>query len=408
MAAAAAEAGELPLSDDILADILIRLPTLADFGRACASCPAFRRVITGHPFLRRLHALHPPSLLGTRTYFGFHPVDAPNPSAPAARALAGAADFDFSFLPEPGFWMVRDERGGRFVVDRDEGMDDTFTTIAVCDPLFRRYELLPPIPGDLAATVQQPDRVNGERRCHVFLAPSDNEEEVVAGARKSFTVIWMAQCPTKLVAFVFSSVSMQWRAVAPASWRDLDPSMRSVSEKSLRYRNYAYGCFYWSLEEFPFRQNLIVLDMGRMKFFRANHPPPRERGEFAIVELGESRLGMFRLASNNMDGGGVLRLFSANWETHGSCVSEWMYEKEAPLSRSYKYDMLGLADGKLILVATQNVRSAPEVHCISLDFKALQHEEIQGMIHHDFRPHVPIPLPTPYMGYPPSLSLPTI
>ncbi|CAN6219193.1 unnamed protein product [Urochloa humidicola] len=408
MAAPLPAAGELPLSDDILADILIRLPTLADFGRACASCPAFRRVITGHPFLRRLHALHPPSPLGTRTFFGFHPTDAPNPAAPAARALAGAADFDFSFLPEPGFWMVRDESGGRFVVDRDEGMDDTFTTIAICDPLFRRYELLPPIPGELAATVQKPGRVNGERRCDVFLAPSDNEDEVAAGSPKSFTVIWMARCLTKLVAFIFSSTSRQWRAVAPASWSDLGPSMRSATEKSLHYRSYAYGCFYWSLEEFPFRCNLIVLDMDKMKFFRANHPPTRELGKFAIVELGESRLGMFRLAGNNMDGGGVLQVFSANRETHGSYASEWVLENEVPLSRSYKYDMLGLADGKLILVVTQNIRSAPEVQCFSLDFKTLQHEEIQGMIHHDFRPHVPIPLPTLYVGYPPSLSLPTI
>jgi hypothetical protein len=141
-------AGELPLSDDILADILIRLPALADFGRACASCPAFHHVITGHSFLRRLHALHPPSILGTRTFFGFHPAEPPNPSA---RALVEAADFDLSFLPKPGFWMVRDERGGRFVADRDEGGDDTFTTIAVCDPLFRRYVLLPPYPWGLGS-----------------------------------------------------------------------------------------------------------------------------------------------------------------------------------------------------------------------------------------------------------------
>jgi hypothetical protein len=86
--------------------------------------------------------------------------------------------------------MVRDERGGRFVADRDEGRDDTFTTIAVCDPLFRSYVVLPPIRGDLSATVQQPLPVNAERRCHVFLAPSDEEEETAAGAPESFKVIW--------------------------------------------------------------------------------------------------------------------------------------------------------------------------------------------------------------------------
>ncbi|RCV37170.1 hypothetical protein SETIT_8G041500v2 [Setaria italica] len=100
-------AGELPL-----ADILIRLPTLADFDRTCASCPAFRRVITGHSSLRRLHALQPPSILGTRTFFGFHPAEAPNPSAPAGP-----------------FWMVRDSGwcGSRSSPNRDSGCCGSFS-----------------------------------------------------------------------------------------------------------------------------------------------------------------------------------------------------------------------------------------------------------------------------------------
>ncbi|KAF8664448.1 hypothetical protein HU200_054620 [Digitaria exilis] len=404
---AASPAGELALTDDILADILIRLPTLADFGRACASCPAFRRVITAHPFLRRLHALHPPSIFGTRTFFGFHPIEPPNPSAPAGRAIAEASDFDLSFLPKPGFWMVRDELGGRFVVDRDEGRDDTFTTIAVCDPLFRRYVILPPIPAELAATVQKPYSVNAERRCDVFLAPSDDdEEEVAAGAPKSFKVIWMAQCPTKVIAFVFSSTSNQWRAVAPARWSDLNRFMPSAAEcKSLRCRNYAYGCFYWNLSEYPYGSNLIVLDMDKMEFFPAENPPIHSLEQFAIVELGESRCGMFTLDTNNIEGG-VLRVFSANIEIHDVCPSEWVLENALHLPDSYKYDMLGVADGKLLMVVTQTARSSRDVRCVSLDFKTLQRQEIRGIIHRDFL--VPVPLPALYIGYPPSLSLPTI
>uniref|UniRef100_A0A0A9BTU0 F-box domain-containing protein n=1 Tax=Arundo donax TaxID=35708 RepID=A0A0A9BTU0_ARUDO len=60
-----APAPALRLTDDLLADILIRLPTLADLGRASAACPTFRRVIADHSFLHRLRALHPPPLLGT-------------------------------------------------------------------------------------------------------------------------------------------------------------------------------------------------------------------------------------------------------------------------------------------------------------------------------------------------------
>jgi len=262
----------------------------------------------------------------------------------------------------------------------------------------------------LAAAVQRPLPVNAERRCDVFVAPSDDDEgEAAAGAPESFKVIWMAHCPTKLVAFVFSSTSRQWRAVAPARWSDLNPFLPSVTEHhmSLQYRNYAYGCFYWSLSEFPYRRSLILLDMDKMEFYRANPLPNHKLEEFAIVELGESRLGMFMLANKNIEGG-VLRLFSANRKIHGGCSSEWVLDNEVPLSRSFKYAMLGVADGKLLLVVTQNVRSAPVVHCVSLDFKTLQRQEIQGMIHCDFRPLTPLPLPVLYIGYPPSLSLPTI
>jgi hypothetical protein len=150
MASLAAAGGVMPFSDDILAEIFIRLPTLEDLGRACASCPAFRRVITSHSFLRRLHALRPPSLLGFHSLYPlFYPAEPPHPSAPAASAVAEAADFKFSFLPTRGKgWMARDGGDG---LECFEGTDPTFNTIAVCDPLFRRYELLPPLPEDLAA-----------------------------------------------------------------------------------------------------------------------------------------------------------------------------------------------------------------------------------------------------------------
>ena len=127
-----------------------------------------------------------------------------------------------------------------------------------------------------------------------------------------------------------------------------------------------------------------------------------------MVELGESRRGMFMLFGGNYSEKSVLQLFSSNRPNHGEGASEWVLENEILLSPSFKYAMLGVADGKLLLVVTQNVRSAPVVHCVSLDFKTLQRQEIQGMIHCDFRPLTPLPLPVLYIGYPPSLSLPTV
>uniref|UniRef100_A0A0D9XGD4 F-box domain-containing protein n=1 Tax=Leersia perrieri TaxID=77586 RepID=A0A0D9XGD4_9ORYZ len=64
--------------NDLLAEVLIRLRTLADLGRACAVCASFRRVVTGAAFLRRVRALHPPTLLSLVPFSGgLYPAEPP-------------------------------------------------------------------------------------------------------------------------------------------------------------------------------------------------------------------------------------------------------------------------------------------------------------------------------------------
>ncbi|XP_073362063.1 uncharacterized protein [Aegilops tauschii subsp. strangulata] len=77
------------IPDELLEEIFIRLPTAADLARASAACVSFRRVITGHPFLRRFRTLHPPPLLGI---VGGSLILAkpPHPSAAAAATFADA------------------------------------------------------------------------------------------------------------------------------------------------------------------------------------------------------------------------------------------------------------------------------------------------------------------------------
>jgi hypothetical protein len=189
----------LTLTDDLV-EILICLPMLTDHNCTCVACAAFHRVFTNPTFLRCLHTLHWPSLLSFHTFTGsFKLVKPPYPSIHAARALAGATDFRFSFLPHSTVWVVQDARDDRFIVDCDEHGDGTLTTIVVCDPLFRSYVLLPQIPKDLAATVQDPhvqqrSFMIGKHRCEIFLAQCGKKEEAVGDQPQSFWVIWMAQC----------------------------------------------------------------------------------------------------------------------------------------------------------------------------------------------------------------------
>lgn len=138
----------LLIPDELVAEIFIRLPVPADLVRASAACVSFRRAAADRSFRRRYRKLHPPPLLGFLEMQRkvFHPAVRPHPSAAAARAAALSADFSFSFLPYPAHdWRVNDLRDGRVLLDRHRECDYAvlFRELVVCDPLYRRYLLLP-------------------------------------------------------------------------------------------------------------------------------------------------------------------------------------------------------------------------------------------------------------------------
>ena len=149
----------------------------------------------------------------------------------------------------------------------------------------------------------------------------------------------------------------------------------------------------------------IVLDMGRMEFYPVNHPSNHKLEQFAIVELGESRRGMFMIGngSNPHHEDCIVQLFSASNQINGEGATEWVLENTVLLSRSSSFSMLGVADGKLLLQGAREHNSEEVYGCISLDFKTRQIQRVRGIIHNGRCPMV-----AQYIGYPPSLSLPTI
>jgi hypothetical protein len=278
------------LGEEILEEIFFRLRTPAALARASTACPLFRRIITDRSFLRRYRKRHPPPLLGFLDKYGFHPAQASHPSAPLARALADAADFTYSFVPNPpcsgNRWRPRDVRDGRVLLD-DGSWRAMFTNLAVCDPLSRRYTLLPPIP------------MNHEKapsEIKPILAPIGEEED-----ETSFKVICFADFETKLVAFVFSSVAPKWSIAASTSWASLGsrPHMLRclpyLEDCSLSRFDYAHGCFYSAS---PWMNKLLVLDTHKMEFSAVNdilvgYTQP------AIVVSKEGALEMFYFADED-------------------------------------------------------------------------------------------------------------
>lgn len=126
-----------------------------------------------------------------------------------------------------------DEQGGVVV----EHANNVTTVLAVCDPSYRRYVLLPPIPYDLTDFGELGRPVDFEP----FLAPAGEEQEA---EETSFRVVARAQCHNKLVAFVFSSRTGQWRGVELHGWSALDTGVCSLLGAGvLCWPFYTRGCF---------------------------------------------------------------------------------------------------------------------------------------------------------------------
>ncbi|KAM0857787.1 hypothetical protein ACQ4PT_048253 [Festuca glaucescens] len=388
------ELSSLPIPDEILAEIFLRLPTPTDLIRPSGACVSFRRVAAGRSFVRRFRKLHHPPLLGFLDERGvFLPALPPYPSAPEASAPALAADFSFSFLPAPARdWVVRDSRDGRVLLDRTCPLRKIpFREMVVCDPLHRQFLLLPPIPDDLAATVEDPI-LTDTSSSEAFLIPRWEDDEAGTAEETSFRVIWMSQCHTKLFALVFSSNTGQWRAVPSRSWDDLLEGLVWTGSTILYCREYVYGCFYWRTG-WDVNMKMLVLDTRMMQFSSIN-PPHEVKYNFAVamVEAGKGRLGMFVLADAS-------DLSYSTRQNDGGGSSQWQMEKTISLGSGYLFSIIGSAERYLFLYRWQS--SISDFRVFTLDIKTFQLQQV-------CRAPKLCKLDA-YINFPPSvLSLPTI
>ncbi|XBH76939.1 hypothetical protein VPH35_103498 [Triticum aestivum] len=391
----------LALPDVNLEDIFLRLPTPAALARASLACAAFRRIITERSFLRRFRKLHPPPLLGIIDDEGvFAPTEAPHPSAPLSRALVQGAGFTYSFVPKPlgdnhTIWSPCDVRDGRVLLEhRRSGADTFFIDLAVCDPLSRR---------------------------------------------------------SKLVTFIFSSVTGLWCIAASTSWSSLgvvDPFRKLFScpqkkRKLFSCFNYFRGCFYWSLHS---EYKLLVLDTHRMEFSTLSiHPgkfigqPEHIRCMPTVVEDTKGALEVFNLVgdpfkSHSFDliavgispekptGAVGIVLAVGVWPCSGSVTpfyiyhtfqqkgessSEWQLLNVMELPRGYCYYTVGAAEGFLFLGGIGKTQSEglPDdwsADVFSLEVKTSKLKKVCRAT------NATVFCFQSYFGFPPSLSTPSL
>ncbi|KAF7105275.1 hypothetical protein CFC21_106104 [Triticum aestivum] len=409
----------IPIPDELLEEIFLRLPTPDAVARASGACTSFRRVIKGRAFRRRLRTLHRPPLLGFMDAAGFHPAQAPHPSAPLARALASCtADFSFvpavvsssSYLVPPGVqdddgegprWRPCDVRDGRvllvwtsLMLTKRERFNAAKLHLAVCDPLCSRYVLLPTIPQDLAA---QPQDLL--REFQPVLAPCTGDD----GQEEPFKVICIARYQTKLVLFVFPSTTMRWcMAESP-----IFPSLKHMS-----CFDCVRGCFYWT-EPYGWSDHLMVLDTRTLRFSIVDNLT----GYHAeLSDLPDQSFGYRRANALVMGREGALEMFSLVCQ-HGSFAiyhtslqnnsQEWKLEKIIQLPgqyHDYNISTVGAAEGFLFF------RGAPEgihignVDSYSMEVKTYEITKVCTEMDNIYNPRRALP----FFSFPPLLSEPTI
>ncbi|CAN6334664.1 unnamed protein product, partial [Urochloa humidicola] len=144
------------MSDDALGLVLERVGSHVSLIRAAAVCKRWRRAIADAAFLRRFHSLHAPPVAG---YFqndstargSAMGVEAKTRRGlvfvPSSPPVVGARHFSLDFLPNgAGSWAVQDSRGSLLLMDRAAIRAGGLPDWLVCEPLTRRYTMVPPLP----------------------------------------------------------------------------------------------------------------------------------------------------------------------------------------------------------------------------------------------------------------------
>uniref|UniRef100_A0ACD5ZH01 Uncharacterized protein n=1 Tax=Avena sativa TaxID=4498 RepID=A0ACD5ZH01_AVESA len=405
------------LPDETLEEIFLRLPTPASLAAASAACTTFRRIVAERSFLRRYRKRHPPPLLGLVDDRGdFMPAEAPHPSAPLAEALVAAADFTYSFVPKPTgdtSWYARDVRDGRVLLESSSLLRRTrsirTTSYAVCDPLSRRYVLLLPIPEDM--TVQQQERL-AEFEPNLAPAGEDDDDE----DETCFKVICTARYKTKLVAFVFPSVTGQWRVGASFSWDflgTLGPSLRTLH----LFNYYSSGCFCWTS---CCMGKLLVLNTHKMEFSLVSHGmrldeqlPGMSTCMPSIFAGTEEAFQIFSLVGHLTSIPTTFYLYraAAAQQNNGESSTERRLKYVATLPRGYFYFNGGAAEGILFLhgKAWDNNLDRPIGDLTAQDFFSLEVKTLELKKVCRGKPcGVPSGRVHSYFGFPPSLSKPSL
>lgn len=251
------------LNDDVLEEILVRLPCIASLARAACACARLRAIASSWAFLRRFRTLHP-SLLG---HFAtdaddesviptFHPARAQFDGCSDAAVRGG--DFFLTRVDANAGWRVQDCRHGRLLFANE-------SDFLVYDPLSRR-----------GVSIRRPSWYPSSHFTHCLLAGYGGD-----GCPGSFRVVSVEHNGERAArGAVYSSCTGAWRRGRWDYDRVINP--KRPSEYSYFPGMQAAGRIYWKHRD---TTKLQVFDAGPMRFSYVHLPEGvHPRSKYAVGE----------------------------------------------------------------------------------------------------------------------------
>ncbi|KAF0917306.1 hypothetical protein E2562_017482 [Oryza meyeriana var. granulata] len=334
------------LPDDIVADILLRLPSAASIARALFASKHWWRVACSPTFFRRLRAVHAyPLLLG---HFAaqassplplFHPARLHSDSVLAAMVRRG--DFFLTRLQVFGRCTLEDSRDGLLLFS-------SRTKLIVFDPV-----------GHHTVPIRRPPRRSFPYHgyaAHTFCFFPD----ITTGGAEAecFRVVSLQHRRQSVRAEVFDYGTRSWTihpgtALRPARshGNQLFPAM------------HAAGRIYWKYRTEPI---LLALDAKTMRFLYVRTPPGvTSRSPYAVGERDDGACCLVHVAHGAPDGCPRLQVW-LHCVVGGNEVEPWVLVRDEPLRlrsalRGRVRQVRAVAGGVVLLCFTGSSAHLPHV-----------------------------------------------
>uniref|UniRef100_A0ACD5WQ37 Uncharacterized protein n=1 Tax=Avena sativa TaxID=4498 RepID=A0ACD5WQ37_AVESA len=325
------------ISDDLLREIFLLLPSLPSLVRAAVACRIFLHAVRSSPaFRRRFQAKHPPQLLG---FFNdprgneipsFNPLR--NRSDLDHTAAVRGADFYLTRLPEDSCnpslgWEIASCHSGYLVL-----VNRTTPKIGAYNPFTQAMDLFPQPPDQIAAYFPEPPEeivlslkdFSPFLEFHIVISEEDQGMFRMVSVQHRNTQRQVQACIA-----VFSSATREWKVSpwveTPTPLQPEDDGEEMLFEAGMQ----SNGFVYWKHTSQAY---VLVLNIATLQFSGLDLPLFLGEVDSELFILGHTKDGKLCMVAADDSNAKIGTLDVWFWTADDHGVEKWMLQDTYPLS----------------------------------------------------------------------------